>query len=190
MTNESSPVPDLNRYYWMELFLRLPEEGVAYAYPTEEECRRRMQELRWPQGVTCLKCAGENVGFMPSRLDYFCRSCGHHYKVYTGTALGGRRVAMRTLYLAAEEFIRLHAIGKPRFMTNEYTRNFLGVANMTAIKIKKAVRADLEPGGQAFLLGCLCETQPAAATFAHVGQEQFQAALQAVTARNRSRRRN
>lgn len=70
---------------------------VAKKFATEESCVKYLAEMRWPEGVRCLKCESPEVSFMATkskanrkgeqktRYIYQCRSCQHQFTPTTGT---------------------------------------------------------------------------------------------------------
>ena len=44
-----------------------------------------LSALRWPKGVTCVACGGENPGFLKTRRIWKCRECGKQFSVKLGT---------------------------------------------------------------------------------------------------------
>ncbi len=70
---------------------------VAKQFATEEACVMYLAEMRWPDGVRCLKCDSAEVSFMATkskpnrkgeqktRYIYQCRSCQYQFTPTTGT---------------------------------------------------------------------------------------------------------
>ena len=54
-------------------------------YSTDDHCREALTHLRWPNGVTCLKCKSENVAPVHERKVYVCYSCDYQFSVTVGT---------------------------------------------------------------------------------------------------------
>src|SRR5579864_4167536 len=52
--------------------------GLMDAYGSEDRCREILEELRWPDGVTCPKCGGSKVSHVSTREQWYCEtaSCG------------------------------------------------------------------------------------------------------------------
>jgi len=94
---------------WMRLYLRLPEEGVLRAFPTETACMSRLAESRWPNGIICPSCGGA-VWQLKSRLVFECDECGRQTSITAGTALARTRIPLRVWFRAAELGIEEHAV--------------------------------------------------------------------------------
>ena len=54
-------------------------------YSTDEHCREALMNLRWPDGVRCLKCKSENVAPVSDRKVFVCYSCDYQFSVTVGT---------------------------------------------------------------------------------------------------------
>jgi transposase-like protein len=54
-------------------------------YPTDDKCREILTRLRWPEGVTCLRCKERRVAWLKARNQFECMSCGYQFSVTTGT---------------------------------------------------------------------------------------------------------
>ena len=61
-----------------ELIEILGVEGGARAY---------LEELRWPDGVACVRCSSTRVGYLETREKHQCRGCGYQFRVTAGTVL-------------------------------------------------------------------------------------------------------
>ena len=59
-------------------------------FSSEEECRRYLSNLRWPEGFRCPRCNG--VKAWPIRqVLYQCSACGHQTSIIAGTIFEGTR---------------------------------------------------------------------------------------------------
>jgi len=54
-------------------------------FHSEETCRDYLEQLRWPNGETCLRCQSDKIGEIQERGQYVCYSCNYHFSVTTGT---------------------------------------------------------------------------------------------------------
>jgi hypothetical protein len=52
----------------------------------EEECRRYLEELRWPEGISYPRCEARSIVPIPARWRFYCRDCPHFFSVTSGTA--------------------------------------------------------------------------------------------------------
>jgi transposase-like protein len=54
-------------------------------FGTEEKCRAMLEQLRWPNGVRCLRCGSDRVSRIRNRNQFVCDSCDYHFSVTVGT---------------------------------------------------------------------------------------------------------
>ncbi len=80
--------PRLNR-----LVARHGLEDGALAY---------LEELRWPGGVECPRCASDRVGFSRMRKKHYCRDCSYQFRVTAGTVLHNSHVSLPDWLLAVK----------------------------------------------------------------------------------------
>jgi len=59
-------------------------------FSSEEECRRYLVNLRWPDGFRCPRCSGTKA-WPVRQLLYQCSACGHQTSVIAGTIFEGTR---------------------------------------------------------------------------------------------------
>src|SRR3954468_1697912 len=52
---------------------------------TQDECRKILEELRWPQGVKCPRCQSDKISRIRKRFQYDCDSCRYQFSVTSGT---------------------------------------------------------------------------------------------------------
>ncbi len=80
--------PRLNR-----LVARHGIEDGALAY---------LEELRWPGGVECPRCASDRVGSLDVRKKHYCRDCSYQFRVTAGTVLHNSHVSLPDWLLAVK----------------------------------------------------------------------------------------
>lgn len=54
-------------------------------FSNEDEARRFLEEIRWPDGVQCPRCAHEGVSEITTRNQYDCNKCRYRFSVTSGT---------------------------------------------------------------------------------------------------------
>ena len=55
------------------------------AFDTESECRQYLEELRWPNGISCPRCSGTTISRIAKRDQFDCDSCRYQLSVMCGT---------------------------------------------------------------------------------------------------------
>lgn len=142
--------------YWQHLAALLPTGGVEAAWRTEQMCRDRLAEVRWPNGVTCPRCDDQNVGFLEKRKTYVCRNCRYHFTVLTRSWLQSSKHSPQLWFHAAEEYIRWKATRRGRTLTIHAFSKILGVPYPSARRARMLLEADLGMGGSQLLVRCIC----------------------------------
>ena len=110
-------------------WLASPEE-------TENACRRYVEALRWPDGITCPRCEGRSITDIPARRRYYCRSCRHFFSLTSGTAFHNSHLPLWKWFLAVELLLGTDG-GIP---ANEL-KNVLGGGYKTAWFVEHRIRS-------------------------------------------------
>ncbi len=97
------------------------------AYDKDAECRAALEELRWPEGVRCLRCGSEKISRISTRRQFDCDSCRYRFSVTTGTIFHDSHLPLPKWFLA----VLLMCEAKKGISANQLKRT-LGVAHKTA----------------------------------------------------------
>lgn len=104
----------------------------------EEKCRKYLEQLRWPDGVKCLRCDSDKISRIYDRALFVCDSCSYQFSVKVGTIFHDSHLPLMKWFAA----IYLMSEAKKGVSANQLKRN-LGVAYKTAWylchRIRKAV---------------------------------------------------
>ena len=78
---------------------RYPKSQAEFdeLFSTELSCVEYYRQLRWPEGLRCLKCGGTQ-GWTASRFRWVCADCKREQSVTTGTLLHGTRLPLKTWF--------------------------------------------------------------------------------------------
>ena len=114
----------------------------------EDDCRRFLEELRWPEGITCPKCEAENITPVPSRGIHRCNSCQYQFSVRAGTVLQDSKLPLWKWFLATY----LIAESKKGISSNQIKR-MLGVTYKTAWFLSHRIRGAMGIAGWEKLSG-------------------------------------
>lgn len=63
-------------------------------FQAEEDCHKRLIELRWPDGFICPRCGEKEYYNLPKRRLYQCKGCGYQVSVTAGTIMHGTRTPL------------------------------------------------------------------------------------------------
>jgi transposase-like protein len=107
-------------------------------YHSEESCRARLEELRWPDGVECPRCESKSIARMDERHQYQCRSCRYQFSVTAGTIFHDTHLPLWKWFLA----VYLIVESKKGISANQLKRT-LDVSYKTAWYLCHRIRAAL-----------------------------------------------
>jgi transposase-like protein len=96
-------------------------------FDTDAECREALEDLRWPNGVRCLRCDSDKISRISTRRQYDCDSCRYRFSVTTGTVFHDSHLPLPKWFLA----VLLMCEAKKGLSANQMKRT-LGVAHKTA----------------------------------------------------------
>ena len=77
-------------------------DRVGSSELTEEECRRFLEGLRWPDGICCPRCECRAISEIPARRRFYCRGCRHFFSLTSGTAFHNSHLPIWKWFLAIE----------------------------------------------------------------------------------------
>jgi transposase-like protein len=72
----------------------------------DEGARVYVEELRWPHGANCPRCASDRPGWLDVRRKYYCRDCGYQFRVTAGTVFHDSHVSLARWLVAVQMMIR------------------------------------------------------------------------------------
>ncbi len=73
---------------------------ILQTYSTNEKCREILTKLRWPEGVTCPRCAERQICYLDSRKQFECASCSYQFSVTTGTIFNDTHLPLEKWFAA------------------------------------------------------------------------------------------
>jgi len=151
MTTELSQI-DQDRMRWMQAYLALPQGGVRNAFPRVRSCAVQFATVRWPDGVSCIRCRSSDVGYLALRKLYACRSCRRQFSVTAGTCAHHSRLSLRQWFTAAEDIITAHAFGEEegKLAGHRLAKKYR-ISYAAAYRLKKILLLDLQDPNSLFL---------------------------------------
>ncbi len=108
-------------------------------FHSDDKCREILEQLRWPNGLACLRCGSQHIRNTPSRQQYDCGSCGYQFSVTAGTMLHDSHLPLKKWFLA----VYLMTESKKGISALQLKRT-LHVAYRTAWYLTHRVRAAME----------------------------------------------
>jgi transposase-like protein len=105
------------------------------AFDTDAECRAVLEQLRWPNGVRCLRCDSDSISRIKTRKQFDCNACRYRFSVTTGTIFNDSHLALPKWFMA----VLLMCEAKKGMSANQLMRT-LGVAKKTAWYLNHRIR--------------------------------------------------
>jgi len=66
----------------------------------EDACRRALEDIRWPDGITCLRCGSKSTTPVKNRPTHVCNACAYQFSVMVGTVLQDTKIPLWKWFLA------------------------------------------------------------------------------------------
>ena len=126
-------------------------------FGTDAKSRELLEDLRWPDGVACIRCGGTRVSEIPKRGQYDCLGCEYQFSVTAGTIMHDSHLPLRKWLIA----IYLMSESKKGISALQLKRT-LGVAYKTAWYLRHRIREAMgnDPFSGPTLLGIVEVTRP------------------------------
>jgi transposase-like protein len=132
----------------MSIKAKMTLPALNVDFDTDSECREALEQLRWPEGVKCLRCGSESISRITTRRQYDCNACRYRFSVTTGTVFNDSHLALSKWFLA----VLLMCEAKKGISANQLKRT-LGVAQKTAWYLCHRIRKAMTEVHQAQLAG-------------------------------------
>jgi transposase-like protein len=120
-------------------------------FDTDDKCRAALEQLRWPDGVRCIRCASDKISRAQKRNQFECDSCGYHFSVTAGTIFHDSHLPLRKWFIATY----LICESKKGISALQLKRT-LGVAYKTAWYLCHRIREAVKDADTSLLSG-ICE---------------------------------
>lgn len=108
-------------------------------FPNEEQCRKALEILRWPDGVRCPRCDSDKISRVYERNQYDCDSCRYQFSITSGTMLHDTHLPLVKWFIATY----LITESKKGISANQMKRT-IGVAYRTAWYLCHRIRAAMK----------------------------------------------
>ena len=69
-------------------------------FDNDEKCRMHLEQLRWPDGIRCVRCESAKISRMYKRNQFACESCGYQFSVTAGTIFHDSHLPLRKWFIA------------------------------------------------------------------------------------------
>jgi transposase-like protein len=119
-------------------------------FGSEDRCRDYLEQLRWPDGVTCPRCESAKISRIVKRHQFDCDSCRYQFSVRVGTLFHDSHLPLWKWFLA----IYLIGESKKGISANQLKRT-LGVSYKTAWYLCHRIRAAMKDQDAELLTGII-----------------------------------
>jgi len=123
---------------------------------SEEEARKFLEEMRWPEGVRCPRCGHEHISRLKDYAKFECAACEYQFSVTSGTFMHKTRTSLRKWLIA----IHLICESKKGISAKQIERT-IGVSYPTAWHMMHRIREAMKPGEAEMGLGGVLEMDEA-----------------------------
>jgi transposase len=117
-------------------------------FGSEDKCRAFLEELRWPDGVTCPRCGSKKISRIKKRSQFDCDNCRYQFSVTAGTIFHDSHLPLWKWFLA----VYLMGESKKGVSANQLKR-MLGVSYKTAWYLAHRIRAAMHESNPDLLRG-------------------------------------
>src|SRR5437762_10999625 len=117
-------------------------------FDTDGECRQALEELRWPDGVTCVRCGAKSISRIHSRRQYHCNKCRRRFSITTGTVMNDTHLSLPKWFVAV--FLMCES---KKGISSEQLKRTLGVAKKTAWYLNHRIRKAMTEANPTLLSG-------------------------------------
>jgi transposase-like protein len=117
-------------------------------FGSDEKCRAYLVALRWPTGVTCLRCQSRRISYISTRRQFDCDACGYQFSVTAGTIFHDSHLPLPK-WLAA---VYLMSESRKGISANQLKRT-LEVSYKTAWYLCHRIRAAVKNADESLLRG-------------------------------------
>jgi transposase-like protein/IS1 family transposase len=117
-------------------------------FRSDDACREYLQDIRWPDGVTCPKCGHTGISRIHKRNQFDCNSCRYQFSVTAGTIFHDSHLPLWKWFMA----IYLVIESKKGISANQLKR-MINVSYKTAWYLCHRIRATMKNGDAELLKG-------------------------------------
>lgn len=80
--------------------MRMTLLEVVRRFDSQTKCLRRIEKLRWPNGVRCPRCNADTVSWIRTRHKFECSRCKYQYTATTGTVFHKTFIPLSKWFMA------------------------------------------------------------------------------------------
>lgn len=107
-------------------------------FSSEDKCRTYLEQLRWPNGIRCIRCESPKISRLKAREQFDCDHCGYQFSVRAGTIFHDSHLPLWKWFLA----VYVMGESKKGISANQMKR-MLDVSYKTAWYLCHRIRASM-----------------------------------------------
>ena len=127
-------------------------QNFLRSYGTEEDCRNRLFNMRWPNGFCCPQCGCNHYYNITTRNLYQCTACKRQSSLISGTIFESSKLPLTTWFLAIY-FITQSKDG----LSGLHLRRLLGISVNAAFRMKQKIQHVMKSSDDSLRLKNLVE---------------------------------
>jgi transposase-like protein len=108
-------------------------------YHNDDDCRKALEALKWPNGVKCPRCGSEKVSSIKNRDQFYCDPCHYNFSVTAGTIFHDSHLPLSKWFFA----VYLMCESKKGISANQLKRT-LKISYKTAWYLCHRIRKAIE----------------------------------------------
>ena len=126
--------------------------SVFQQFPTQDDCIKHLEAVRWPQGATCPYCKSTSVTPVEKEKRHHCNNCNKSFSVTVGTIFHHTHLPLQKWFLAVSLILN----AKKGISSRQLARD-LDVHKDTAWRIAMKIREAMRDSWQRELLSGVVE---------------------------------
>jgi len=121
---------------------------LAELFHSDDRCRAYLEALRWPEGITCLRCQSPKISRSYKRNQFICDACEYNFSVTAGSIFHDTKLPLPKWFMA----VYLMTESKKGISANQMKRT-LAVSYKTAWYLCHRIRAAMRDAAAPMLRG-------------------------------------
>jgi len=113
--------------------------SVIEQFGTDDKCRERLVQLKWPKGIECPRCQSAKISRIAARNVYDCDSCRYQFSVTAGSIFHDSHLPLTKWFFATYVMVE----SKKGVSANQLKR-MLGVSYKTAWYLCHRIRKAMD----------------------------------------------
>ena len=113
--------------------------SVIAQFGTDDKCRERLVQLKWPKGIECPRCESAKISHVAARHIYDCDSCRYQFSVTANSIFHDSHLPLTKWFFATYVMVE----SKKGISANQLKR-MLGISYKTAWYLCHRIRKAMD----------------------------------------------